>query len=116
MLKRILGIVGWIGTALVFAAVAVRFLRPEWDQYAVYAAWGGLACALPLCPSLVGMDAPGPCAGQPRRWLVLLSWRLPSASFESPLTVRVEALVGAPGVAVWLSIIKRSSWVRGLHA
>jgi ABC-type uncharacterized transport system involved in gliding motility auxiliary subunit len=46
MLKRILGIVGWIGTALVFAAVAVRFLRPEWDQYAVYAAWGGLACVV----------------------------------------------------------------------
>ncbi|HEV8316826.1 MAG TPA: Gldg family protein [Vicinamibacterales bacterium] len=46
MLKRILGIVGWIGTALVFAAVAVRFLRPEWDRYAVYAAWGGLACVV----------------------------------------------------------------------
>ena len=46
MLKRILGIVGWIGTALVFAAVAVRFIKPEWDQYAVYAAWGGLACVV----------------------------------------------------------------------
>jgi ABC-type uncharacterized transport system involved in gliding motility auxiliary subunit len=46
MLKRILGIVGWIGTALVFAAVAIRFLRPEWDQYAVYAAWAGLACVV----------------------------------------------------------------------
>ena len=44
MLKRIVGVVGWLGTALVLAAVAVRFLRPEWDQYAVYAAWGGLAC------------------------------------------------------------------------
>ncbi len=46
MLHKILGIVGWLGTALVFAAVAVRFLRPEWDQYAVYAAWAGLACVL----------------------------------------------------------------------
>ena len=46
MLQRILGIVGWFGTALVFAAVAVRFLRPEWDQYAVYAAWAGLACVV----------------------------------------------------------------------
>ena len=43
MLQRILGILGWIGTALVFAAVAIRLLRPEWDQYGVYAAWGGLA-------------------------------------------------------------------------
>jgi ABC-type uncharacterized transport system involved in gliding motility auxiliary subunit len=46
MLQRILGIVGWLGTALVFAAVAVRFLKPEWDQYAVYAAWSGLGCVL----------------------------------------------------------------------
>jgi ABC-type uncharacterized transport system involved in gliding motility auxiliary subunit len=43
MLQRILGILGWIGTALVFAAVAIRFIRPEWDQYGVYAAWTGLA-------------------------------------------------------------------------
>lgn len=43
MLHRMLGIVGWIGTALVFAAVAIRFIRPEWDQYAVYLAWAGLA-------------------------------------------------------------------------
>src|SRR5437870_9073439 len=46
MIKNILNIVGWLGTALVFAAVAVRFLRPEWDRYAVYAAWGGLACVV----------------------------------------------------------------------
>src|SRR4051812_4896541 len=46
MLQRILGIVGWIGTALVFGAVAVRFLKPEWDQYAIYAAWAGLACVV----------------------------------------------------------------------
>ena len=46
MLQTVLGIVGWIGTALVFGAVAVRFIRPEWDQYAVYAAWAGLACVV----------------------------------------------------------------------
>ena len=28
MVKRIGGIIGWVGTALVFAAVAIRFLRP----------------------------------------------------------------------------------------
>ncbi|OFW15241.1 MAG: hypothetical protein A3H29_10325 [Acidobacteria bacterium RIFCSPLOWO2_02_FULL_67_21] len=43
MLHRILGIVGWIGTALVFGAVAIRFIRPEWDQYGTWAAWAGLA-------------------------------------------------------------------------
>ena len=46
MIKNILNIVGWMGTALVVAAVAVRFVRPEWDQYAVYAAWAGLACVV----------------------------------------------------------------------
>ena len=46
MIKNILNIVGWLGTALVVAAVAVRFFRPEWDQYAIYAAWAGLACVV----------------------------------------------------------------------
>jgi ABC-type uncharacterized transport system involved in gliding motility auxiliary subunit len=43
MLQRILGILGWIGTALVFVAVAIRFVRPEWNQYATWGAWAGLA-------------------------------------------------------------------------
>ncbi|HEY6361616.1 MAG TPA: Gldg family protein, partial [Vicinamibacterales bacterium] len=46
MLHRIFGIVGWVGTVLVFGAVAARFFRPEWDQYAMYAAWAGLACVV----------------------------------------------------------------------
>jgi ABC-type uncharacterized transport system involved in gliding motility auxiliary subunit len=43
MMQRILGFLGWLGTAVVFAAVAIRFIRPEWTQYAVYGAWAGLA-------------------------------------------------------------------------
>ena len=43
MLKRILGILSYVGMALVFGALAIRILRPEWDQYAVYASWTGLA-------------------------------------------------------------------------
>jgi ABC-type uncharacterized transport system involved in gliding motility auxiliary subunit len=46
MVNRIVGVVGWIGTALVFGAVAVRFLKPEWNQYAQWSAWAGLACVL----------------------------------------------------------------------
>ncbi len=46
MLKRILGIVGWIGTGVVFAAVAVRFLHPAWERYSYWLAWAGLACIL----------------------------------------------------------------------
>jgi ABC-type uncharacterized transport system involved in gliding motility auxiliary subunit len=44
MLNTIFGIVGWIGTLLVFAGVAIRMFRPEWDQYAYWAAVGGLVC------------------------------------------------------------------------
>jgi ABC-type uncharacterized transport system involved in gliding motility auxiliary subunit len=39
MIKRILGLVGWLGVALVFAAVAIKNLRPEWTW------WYGLAIA-----------------------------------------------------------------------
>jgi len=46
MVKRILSIVGWIGTALVFVAVAIRFGFPAKDQYGSYLAWAGLVCVL----------------------------------------------------------------------
>jgi len=46
MLNRILGIVGWLGVVLVFGAVVVRVVRPEWDQYAIYAVWAGLAAVV----------------------------------------------------------------------
>jgi ABC-type uncharacterized transport system involved in gliding motility auxiliary subunit len=46
MLKRILGLVGWIGAALVFAAVAIRFTRPEWQRWYSALAIAGLVCTL----------------------------------------------------------------------
>ncbi len=46
MIQRILSIIGWLGTALVFGALAIRFLKPEWQQYAQWGAWAGLACVL----------------------------------------------------------------------
>ena len=53
-MTRALNILGWIGTALVFAAVAVRLLgwagsinvSEQIGTYAVYAAWSGLALVL----------------------------------------------------------------------
>ena len=41
-MQRIFSILGWVGTAVVFGAVAIRFVRPEWDQYGTQAAWVGL--------------------------------------------------------------------------
>ena len=46
MVKRILGLLGWLGVALVFAAVAIRFLKPEWQPYYNGLAIGGLVCTL----------------------------------------------------------------------
>jgi ABC-type uncharacterized transport system involved in gliding motility auxiliary subunit len=46
MFKKIGGILGWLGTALVFLAVAARFLRPAWSQYSYWGAWVGLVCIL----------------------------------------------------------------------
>jgi ABC-type uncharacterized transport system involved in gliding motility auxiliary subunit len=46
MLKRVFGLLGWLGVALVFAAVAIRFTRPEWQQWYNGLALAGLACTL----------------------------------------------------------------------
>ena len=46
MLKRLLGLLGWLGVALVFAAVAIRFLKPEWQPYYNGLAIAGLVCTL----------------------------------------------------------------------
>src|SRR6476619_5492186 len=46
MMNRILSLVGWLGTAMVFVAVAIRFGYPVKEQWAYYLAWGGLVCAL----------------------------------------------------------------------
>jgi ABC-type uncharacterized transport system involved in gliding motility auxiliary subunit len=46
MLNRILSLIGWLGTAMVFVAVAIRFGYPAKEQWAYYLAWGGLVCVL----------------------------------------------------------------------
>jgi len=46
MLTRIVSAIGWVGTVLIFGAVAIRFLRPEWMQYGTWLTWAGLVCIL----------------------------------------------------------------------
>jgi len=46
MLKRAFDTIGWLGTVLVLAAVAVFFLKAEWQPYSRWLAWGGLVCVL----------------------------------------------------------------------
>ena len=45
-MQKAFNIIGWIGTALVFGAVAIRMFYPDWNQYATYLAWAGLATVL----------------------------------------------------------------------
>ncbi len=42
-MQRLLSILSYVGIALVFGALAIRVFKPEWDQYAIYASWTGLA-------------------------------------------------------------------------
>jgi ABC-type uncharacterized transport system involved in gliding motility auxiliary subunit len=44
MANRIFSLIGWLGTALVFGAVAIRFGMPAQERYATYLAQAGLAC------------------------------------------------------------------------
>src|SRR5215475_3308210 len=44
MTNRIFSFIGWVGTALVLAAVGVRYFLPARDQYATYLAYAGLVC------------------------------------------------------------------------
>jgi len=46
MANRIFNIIGWIGTALVVGAVALRYGVQGKEQYAFYLAWAGLVCML----------------------------------------------------------------------
>ena len=53
MTNKIFGIIGWLGTAFVLAAIAIWVgtrtslnLSAQWDQYRFYLAWAGLVCVL----------------------------------------------------------------------
>jgi ABC-type uncharacterized transport system involved in gliding motility auxiliary subunit len=46
VIKRILNLIGWLGAALVLAALALRFLRPEHVQWHRGLAVAGLVCTL----------------------------------------------------------------------
>ena len=87
MLNTIFGIVGWIGTLLVFAGVAIRVFRPEWDQYAYWAALAGLVC--------VGL-------------YTLTQWREIARSFQKRET-KLGAMMSVSVVAV-LAILIGVNW------
>src|SRR6185503_17666673 len=46
MLKRVLGLLGWLGVVLVLSAFVIWLTRPEWEQWRFRLAMAGLACTL----------------------------------------------------------------------
>ena len=45
-MKRLFSMLSWVGVALVAGALVVQRAKPDWDQYARYAAWAGLVLVL----------------------------------------------------------------------
>jgi len=88
MLNRIGSIISWVGVALVMAAVAIRFLRPEWDRYAYWSAWAGLVCVLVY---------------------VLSQWREIAGAFRRRQT-RLGTLAAA-SIAIVLGILVALNWL-----
>ena len=83
MLNTIFGVIGWLGTLLVFAAIAVRFFFSQYEQYARWAAWGGLALVLLYTAS---------------------QWREIQRSFSKRQT-RFSAMAGVSVIAVLVILI-----------
>jgi len=46
MLKRVLGLLGWLGVVLVLCAFVIWLVRPEWQQWRFGLAMAGLGCTL----------------------------------------------------------------------
>jgi ABC-type uncharacterized transport system involved in gliding motility auxiliary subunit len=91
MLKRLLGLLGWLGVALVFASVAIRNLRPEWGW------WYGLAIAGLVCVLLY----------------VLSQWREIARDF-SGRQARYGTLAGA-SVLIVLGILAAINYLAERH-
>jgi len=92
----ILGVIGWIGTLLVFASLGIRFLRPEWAQYQQYAAWAGLALVLVYL------------AGQWRDIATFYKGR--SAQYGTLAVVSVLVFAGILGAVNYLASRQNKRW------
>ncbi len=96
MLKRAFDAIGWLGTALVLAAVAVFFLKPEWQPYIALAGVGGAGLRPALHPRPVARDgaAVRRAIGAPRHDLGGLGHRGPRdpGRAQLHLVARAQAL------------------------
>ena len=104
MLQRILNILGWVGTAVVFIAVAVRVLSwsgrltltPAQEPFVTYAAWAGLALVLLYT------------LGQ---WREIVSYfRRRQRRYSALATVSVLVALGIAVAANYLSVRQNKRW------
>jgi ABC-type uncharacterized transport system involved in gliding motility auxiliary subunit len=86
--KRLVGLLGWLGVVLVLAAVAIRFLKPEWQQYSQWLAIAGLVVTAAYA---------------------LSQWRDIGRTFEGR-SVRYGSLA-AGSVLIFLGILVAINWI-----
>jgi hypothetical protein len=86
--KRVVGLLGWLGVVLVLAAVALRFIRPEMQEWTQRLAMAGLV--------VVGLYA-------------LSQWRDIGRSFQGR-NVRYGS-IAAGSVALFLAILVGVNWI-----
>jgi ABC-type uncharacterized transport system involved in gliding motility auxiliary subunit len=96
MVNRILNVVGWIGMALVGAALIIWVRFPDLARYERYLAWGGLVCLLAYT------------ASQWREIVQLFSRR--QARYGALLGVSVVALVGILVAVNYLGVRRNKRW------
>ena len=87
-MKRVVGLLGWLGVVLVLAAVALRFIRPEMQEWTQRLAMAGLV--------VVGLYA-------------LSQWRDIARSFQGR-NVRYGS-IAAGSVALFLAILVGVNWI-----
>jgi ABC-type uncharacterized transport system involved in gliding motility auxiliary subunit len=86
--KRILGLLGWLGVVLVLAAVAIRFIKPEWMDWS---RWLAVAAVV-----VTGIYA-------------LSQWREIARSFQGR-NVRYGT-IAAGSIAIFLGILVGINWL-----
>ena len=95
-MKQILNILSYVGIALVFGALAVRWTKPEWDQYAFYATWVGLALVLLYT------------VGQWRE--IMTFFRRRSARYGALASISLLVMLGILVAANYLSYRRNQRW------
>lgn len=95
-MKQLLNVLSYVGIVLVFGALIVRWTRPEWTQYAIWATWAGLALVILYT------------LGQWRDITAFFSRR--NARYGALATVSLVVMLGILVLANYLSFRRNTRW------